>query len=117
MNNHGRLVYSSDFGAMCPDCRRPKDHCRCKSTPRTFATDGVVRLRRETKGRKGKGVTLVTGVPLNSEELAKLGKELKKKCGSGGTVKDGVIEIQGDHRDTLLPLLEAKGWVVKKAGG
>ena len=78
---------------------------------------GVVRVGRETKGRKGKGVTLVTGVPLAAAELAKLGKELKKKCGTGGTVKDGVIEIQGDHRDRLVAELEKRGWTVKRAGG
>jgi len=72
---------------------------------------------RETKGRKGKGVTTVTGVPLSMDELKGLAKELKQKCGTGGTLKDGVIEIQGDHRDNLIELLKAKGWPVKRAGG
>jgi translation initiation factor 1 len=76
-----------------------------------------VRIERQTKGRKGKGVTLITGIPLNDEELKTLAKSLKQKCGSGGTVKNGIIEIQGDHRDQLLPLLTEKGWNVKKAGG
>ena len=79
--------------------------------------DGSVRVVRETKGRTGKGVTLVTGVPLSASELKLLARELKQKCGTGGTLKDGVIEIQGDHRDTLIELLKAKGWTVKKAGG
>jgi translation initiation factor 1 len=79
--------------------------------------DGVVRVGRETKGRKGKGMSLISGVPLPPEELKKLAKELKQKCGTGGTVKDGVIEIQGDHRDTLIDLLKARGWTVKRSGG
>jgi translation initiation factor 1 len=80
-------------------------------------SDGVVRVGRETKGRKGKGMTLVSGVPLPPEELKLLAQELKKKCGSGGTLKDGVIEIQGDHRDVLIELLKARGWTVKRSGG
>ena len=72
---------------------------------------------RETKGRKGKGVTLVSGGPLDGADLTRLGKELKKKCGSGGTVKNGIIEIQGDHRDQVVELLSGRGWTVKRAGG
>ncbi len=80
-------------------------------------SDGIVRVGRETKGRKGKGMTLISGVPLLPDELKKLAQELKKKCGTGGTLKDGVIEIQGDHRDALIELLKAKGWTVKRSGG
>jgi len=80
-------------------------------------SDGIVRIQRESKGRKGKGVTLITGVSLPPEELKKLAKTLKQKCGSGGTVKDGVIEIQGDHREILLAELQKQGWKVKLAGG
>lgn len=76
-----------------------------------------MRIRRETKGRKGKGVTTITGIPLNGDELKKLVKQLKAQCGSGGTLKDGVVEIQGDHRDTLKATLEKKGWTVKLSGG
>jgi translation initiation factor 1 len=72
---------------------------------------------RETKGRRGKSVTVITGVPLGRSDLAKLGRELRKRCGSGGTVKDGVIEIQGDHRDILVEELGARGWKVKRSGG
>lgn len=76
-----------------------------------------MRVGRETKGRKGKGVTLVTGVPLPPDALKTLARDLKQKCGTGGTLKDGVIEIQGDHRETLIELLKAKGWTVKRSGG
>lgn len=117
---NSRLVYSSESGRICPKCKKYFEHCNCgrqqqeKSAPRG---DGIVRVGRETKGRKGKGVTLVTGVSLPVDELKLLAKELKQKCGTGGTLKDGVIEIQGDHRDTLIELLKTKGWTVKKAGG
>ena len=79
--------------------------------------DGIVRIQRETKGRKGKGVTLINGVPLAGAELKQLAKKLKQKCGTGGTIKNGVIEIQGDHRDLLLAELTQLGWKVKIAGG
>ena len=111
------FVYSTQHGELCPACGEPKAECACADVESVPDGDGVVRVRRETKGRKGKGVTLVTGVPLGASELTKLAKELKKKCGSGGTAKDGVIEIQGDHRDTVVPLLERRGYVVKRAGG
>jgi translation initiation factor 1 len=77
----------------------------------------VVRVARQTKGRKGKGVTLVTGVPLDDAGIKALAKRLKQQCGTGGTVKDGVIEIQGDHRDLLVGELKKLGWTVKLAGG
>jgi translation initiation factor 1 len=76
-----------------------------------------VRVGRETRGRKGKGVTVVTGVPLRGEALDVLGSELKRLCGSGGTVRDGVIEIQGDHRDRLVDELARRGWTVRRSGG
>ena len=79
--------------------------------------DGVVRVSRETKGRRGKGVTVVTGVPLEGVELADLAKQLKSRCGAGGTIKNGVIEIQGDHRDRLVAELQQRGWIVKRSGG
>ena len=81
------------------------------------AGDGVVRVARETKGRKGKGVTLIRGLPLPAAELSRLAKELKQRCGSGGTVKSGVIEIQGDHRDELVSELSNRGFTVKRSGG
>ncbi|WP_165855597.1 translation initiation factor Sui1 [Marinobacter sp. JSM 1782161] len=112
----GGLVFSTDQGRMCPGCREPMEACRC-GEPVAPAGDGIVRVSRETKGRKGKGVTLITGIPLAGADLKAYAKTLKAKCGTGGTVKDGVVEIQGDHRDLLVPLLQEKGWTVKKAGG
>jgi translation initiation factor 1 len=84
------------------------------STPRG---DGIVRVGRETKGRKGSGVTVITGIPSHPEGLEKLAKQFKQQCGTGGTVKNGVIEIQGDHRDLLVAELQKLGYTVKKAGG
>lgn len=112
------LVYSTEAGTFCPGCRRPKGQCVCRdrSRPR-HGGDGVVRLLRETKGRKGAGVTLVTGLPLADDDLARLAKKLKSHCGVGGTVKDGMIELQGDQRDKALPLLTGEGYQVKRAGG
>lgn len=117
-NSFSDLVYSSESGRMCPKCRKPAISCVChKRTTSAPKGDGVVRVGRETKGRKGKGVTLISGVPLPLDELKRLTKELKQKCGTGGTMKDGVIEIQGDHRDVLMDLLKEKGWMVKRSGG
>jgi len=79
--------------------------------------DGIVRVSRETKGRAGKGVTLVKGVLLDATALAALGKQLKAACGTGGTVKDGVIEVQGDHVDRVIEMLRARSYTVKRAGG
>ena len=112
-----RAVYSTDHGRMCPGCGAPVAACTCRTRATPAAGDGIVRVRRETKGRKGKGVTVITGVPLGDDELKEFGRRLKTKCGSGGTVKDGVIEIQGDHRDVVIGELEVKGWTVKRSGG
>lgn len=119
MRIRGGHVYSSDGGTPCPACRRPRTACTCPQGGRapTAKADEIVRVGRATQGRKGKGVTTVSGVPLPSEGLAQLAKELKRQCGSGGTLKGGVIEIQGEHRDRLVGLLQAKGWTVKRAGG
>jgi len=112
------LVYSSESGRICSKCSKPSSGCICRKQASSAPVgDGVVRVARETKGRKGKGVTLINGVPLPADALKKLAKELKQKCGTGGTLKDGVIEIQGDHRDVLIELLKAKGWTVKRSGG
>lgn len=112
------LVYSTETGRLCPDCEQPIDACTCKQADDCIpAGDGIVRISRETKGRKGKGVTLITGVPVTPSELKDLAKALKARCGTGGAVKDHVIEIQGDQRDLLVTLLSEKGFKVKKAGG
>ncbi len=102
------LVYSTESGKIKPE---PKEQAR------SVSSDGVVRIHRETKGRKGKGVSLIKGLDLASDELKKLGSELKKKCGCGGAVKDGVIEVQTDDREKLRTLLTDKGYKVKLAGG
>lgn len=112
-----KLVYSTEHGRMCQTCRHPQNACTCPKQAQTPPSDGVVRVARQTKGRKGKGVTLITGVPLPPAELKQLGKQLKKMCGSGGTLKEGILEIQGDHRDKVLEELKRRGWSVKKAGG
>lgn len=108
MSKNSKLVYSTDKG-------RIKDDQKKKET--IPQGDGIVRLHKESKGRGGKGVTLIKGIPLGADELKKLSKELKQLCGTGGTVKDGVIEIQGEQREKLKPALEAKGYTVKIAGG
>jgi translation initiation factor 1 len=111
------LVYSTENGRMCPVCRQPRAACHCKAAPKPPAGDGIVRVSRETKGRGGKAVTLVRGLPLDEAALAVLGRRLRSACGAGGTVKDGVIEVQGDHAERLAALLQAEGWRVKRAGG
>ncbi len=118
-NQASGVVYSSEHGRMCPTCGKPVASCACREKkPAAAATqNAVVRVGRETKGRKGKGVTVVTGVPLKGAALDELGSRLKRLCGSGGTVKDGVIEVQGDHRDALVTELSKHGWTVKRAGG
>jgi translation initiation factor 1 len=119
-----RLVYSTGAGRLCPECARPVADCRCRRSkpaqpvPASPRGDGIVRVGRQTQGRKGKGVTVVTGLPLAGDALAELATRLKKRCGSGGTVTDdGVIEIQGDHRDTLVAELGRLGYPVKRSGG
>jgi translation initiation factor 1 len=111
------LVYSTEAGRMCPTCRQPKANCVCKTSQAVTKGDGVVHVSRETKGRAGKGVTLIKGLALEAVALNELGKQLKTGCGSGGTVKDGVIEVQGDHVERIMQTLKDKGFVVKRAGG
>jgi translation initiation factor 1 len=110
-----RLVYDTAHGRMCPRCRKPQDKCRCAADFPPPAGDGIVRVRREV--RNGKTVTVVLGLPLRADALQALGKQLKQACGSGGTAKDGVIEIQGDHREKVVAALQAAGHTVKLAGG
>lgn len=116
-SSNSRLVYSTDTGRVCPGCGQPKAQCVCGQPKAAPATDGVVRVLRETKGRGGKAVTVVRGLGLLPEPLAALGKRLRTACGSGGTAKDGVLEIQGDHVERVMALLVAEGHKVKRAGG
>ena len=111
------MVYSTERGLVCPKCRLPTATCRCGKAEPAPAGDGIVRVRRETKGRGGKTVTTVSGVPLGGEALRNLAKDLKRRCGTGGTIKDGVIEIQGDHRETIVAELSRRGFTAKLAGG
>ena len=109
MSKDSRLVYSSELGRISP----PKP----EATAAAPSTDGIVRIHRSTKGRKGKGVCLITGLPLVGPELKALATKLKRLCGTGGAVKEGVFEIQGDQRERLKAALEAMGFTVKLAGG
>lgn len=102
-----QLVYSTDAGRIEPEVQE-------EQPPRG---DGIVRIRRETKGRKGKGVTTISGIEQSEAELKQLAKALKQRCGVGGSVKDFVIEIQGDQREACKAYLEQKGFTVKLAGG
>ena len=123
-----RLVYSSEHGRVCPSCGRSETRCNCRGkgararikareeADAAKASDGIVRVGRSTKGRRGKIVSTVTGVPVDATELQALAAELKRRCGTGGALKDGVIEIQGDHRDTLVEELEKRGFKVKRSG-
>jgi translation initiation factor 1 len=121
-----RLVYSTETGRICPECGRPvSTGCTCGKKkrgkagrrPSGFPEDGTVRIQREVKGRKGKTVTAVFGVPLENGDLRDFAKALKRRCGTGGSVKDGVIVIQGDHRQTLLDEIKKRGYTAKLAGG
>lgn len=115
----GRLVYSTDAGRMCPDCRQPVAACRCARSRAAAAPpgDGIARIRREVGGRGGKTLTVVTGLALAEVELNALSKRLKAACGTGGAVKDGALELQGDHGDKLISLLAKEGLRSKRAGG
>lgn len=128
-NSNSRTVYTTESGRICPDCGRPIAACTCKKKSRSqgeptrssvaasLPKDGVVRVVLEKKGRGGKTVSIVAGLRLNDEDLRELSTELKRRCGTGGTVKDGLIEIQGDHRDVLMSVLKDKGYTVKRVGG
>ncbi|HTR00156.1 MAG TPA: translation initiation factor Sui1 [Candidatus Acidoferrum sp.] len=118
MPQYSRAVYSTNDGRLCPECSKPAASCQCQALQRQQVKgDGIVRVARETKGRAGKGVTLIKGLPLPEPELKATASAMKQLCGTGGTVKDGVIEIQGDQRDRLLAWLQANGYKAKLAGG
>lgn len=111
------IVYSTEHGTMCPACGKPQAKCACLQRLPTLQGDGSVRVSLETKGRKGSGVTVIAGLPTSFDDLKTLAKTLKQKCGGGGTVKNGTIEIQGDHRELLVDALQKLGHKVKRTGG
>ena len=119
--SESRLVYSTDTGRICPKCGQPQSKCVCKKKRSKAdyrnAGDGIIRIKREVKGRKGKTVTTISGFQENDAGLKKIASELKNRCGTGGSVKDGVILIQGDHRETVKAELSKRGFKVKFAGG
>jgi len=119
--DNSRLVYSTETGSICKLCQKPVSECTCKkkkSRSRTnIKIDGIIRIQREVKGRKGKTVTTVSGFQLDDNELKLLAAQLKRKCGTGGSVKDGIIIIQGDHRNSLLSELKKQGYTAKLSGG
>ncbi len=118
---NSRLVYSTETGRICPKCQSPIPACRCKKKrpePKSqIKSDGIIRIRREVKGRKGKTVSKISGFDLDDNALKLLSKHLKQHCGTGGSVKDGMVIIQGDHRDTVKGFLEGQGYTVKLSGG
>jgi translation initiation factor 1 len=116
--DNSRRVYSTESGRICPSCEKPLAACACrKKQAPPVPTDGVIRIRREVKGRGGKTVTVASGFQLDDDGLGRLAAELKRRCGTGGSAKEGEILIQGDHRETLLAELKKKGMVAKLAGG
>lgn len=118
-DTNSKLVYSTELGRICPSCGKHSAECICRKNKAhtNHKADGKIRVERSTKGRKGKGVTLITGLPLEGQSLKELAKRLKQKCGTGGAIKNGVIEIQGDHRDLLTEHLNSLGYKAIKAGG
>jgi len=109
-----RLVYTTSFGSACPECSQPIKKCACRENKKKVVpqTDGKVRLSYETAGRKGKGVTLIAGLPLSEEKLLVLAKQLKSQFGIGGSVKDKTIELQGDQREKTAAELRKLGYKV-----
>lgn len=113
-----RTVYTTSLGRICPECGQPVGRCVCKQKKsQPPAGDGIVRVRVESKGRGGKKVTTISGVPLSGAALKQLASDLKRRFGAGGAVKDGVIEVQGDHADELVAEMKGRGFTVKRAGG
>lgn len=128
MNDNSRLVYSTETGSHCNQCGKPTAECTCRKKKKSsakpsvkqlaanFERDGIVRIQREVKGRKGKCVSAIHGLPTNAD-FKQIAKQLKATCGTGGSVKDGIIIMQGDHREKLKVELEKQGFRVKLAGG
>jgi len=116
MRDNNPTVYTTSSGRICPKCGRPVDSCNCKKTIQPTG-DGVIRIFRDSKKRKGKTVTIITGLSLSNEDLRLLHSELKQKCGSGGSIKEGNLEIQGDFREIIHSELKKRGFNAKLAGG
>src|SRR6204780_2857440 len=112
-----RIVYSTGIGSLWPNCRRALGVGLCPNGVPGGGKPAAGRVAREPKGRAGKGVTIITGLPLSPADIEALATKLKKRCGSGGTVRGGIIEIQGDHRDTIVAELIKMGWPAKRSGG
>ncbi len=106
-SNNTRLVYSTESGRISED----------KKAPYRPKSDGIIRVRREVKGRGGKTVSTISGLILGGDGLKQLAKELKNRCGTGGSIKDGIIVIQGDHVDKLIEELKKREYTVKRSGG
>ena len=121
MVDNSRLVYSTGSGRICPDCGKTAQKCSCKRKKSKLKTDiqfdGIIRIRKESKGRKGKTVTTISGFKEGADDLKQIAKILKNLCGTGGSIKDGIIIIQGDHRQTIQSELQKQGFKVKLAGG
>jgi len=121
MVDNSRLVYSTESGRICPICDKPRKICSCKGKKPKFKgkveSDGIIRIRREKKGRKGKTVTAISGFKEGNDDLKQIAKNLKGKCGTGGSIKEGIIVIQGDHRQTVQSELQKQGFNAKLAGG
>ena len=119
--SESRLVYSTETGRICPKCDQPQSKCVCKKkrskAENRDAGNGILRIKREVKGRKGKTVTTISGFQENDATLKKIASELKNRCGTGGSVKNSVIMIQGDHRENVMAELKRRGFKVKLAGG
>ena len=113
----GGLVWDSEIGEVCPGCAQPIASCACAANSSAPTGDGIVRIELDRKGRNGKVVTVLRGIPGSVEELSKLAKDLKKRCGAGGKFANGAIEIQGDRRDALIEEMKRRGFTVKRAGG
>lgn|SRR5690606_7507489 len=118
MSKSSTRVYSTDKGRLCPVCAEAVNECRCASdAANQLVGDGRVKVKLDTKGRNGKAVTLVEGLAMTLPDVEALAKVLKTRCSSGGAVKNGVIEIQGDHRTLILSVLQSRGIQAKQAGG
>ena len=121
MTDNARLVYSTESGRICFDCGKPVHNCSCKrkknhSQGKTHS-DGIIRIQREKKGRKGKTVTSISGFQEGIDDLKQIAKNLKSQCGTGGSIKESTIVIQGDHRQTIQSELQKQGFKVKLSGG